>query len=80
MLCALCTVFDPAEGELDRAYSFGMELCEFGRLVLHGERPTLATSTPLTQPEHSLAELRTAKALYRSSETRQWEPVFPDTR
>lgn len=69
--------FEPVEGELDRAYSFGMELCEFGRLVLHGEQPTLATTKPLTQPEHSLVELRVAKALYKSSETHQWEPVFP---
>ena len=55
-----------------------MELCEFGRLVLYGEQPTLATTqSNLTQPEHSLVELRTAKALYKSSETHQWEPVFP---
>ena len=73
-----CAGFEPAEGELERGYSFGMELCEFGRLVLHGEEPTLATTKPnLTQAEHSLVELRTAKALYKSSRTHQWEPVFP---
>ena len=68
--------FEPADGELERGYSFGMELCEFGRLVLHGEQPTLATARPMTQPEHSLAEMRTAKALYKASETGRWEPVF----
>ena len=58
-------------------FSFGCEMVEFAKLVLLGEEPTLATTTAgLTQPEHSLVELRTAKAVYRSSESRQWEPVF----
>lgn len=51
------------------AKSFGPELEEFAAAVLDGK--------PLTAgPEHSLGELRTALALYRSAKSGQWEPVW----
>jgi predicted dehydrogenase len=53
-------------GRLD---AFGAELLDFERAVLDG--------TPLAaSPEYSLGELRTALALYRSAETKRWEPVW----
>jgi hypothetical protein len=46
--------------------------------VLEGLAPTLAVETSgLTQPQQSLAEMRVAKALYRASESKLWESVFP---
>ncbi len=49
--------------------SFGYELADFTSAVL--------TGTPLTAgPEYSLGELRTALAIYRSAESRQWEKVW----
>ena len=51
-----------------RQAAFALELADFAAAVLDG--------TPLTAtPEHSLGELRTALAMYRSAETRQWEKV-----
>jgi UDP-N-acetyl-2-amino-2-deoxyglucuronate dehydrogenase len=56
------------EGET-RGSSFGLELADFARAVLEG--------TPLVAgPEESLGELRTALAMYRSAENRQWEKVW----
>ena len=51
------------------APSFGYELHDFSLAVLEGK--TLAAG-----PEYSLGELRTALAIYRSAETRQWEKVW----
>ncbi len=51
------------------AKSFGPELADFAHAVLDG--------TPLAAgPEASLGELRTVLALYRSVESRRWEPVW----
>jgi predicted dehydrogenase len=54
------------EGRRD---AFGYELLDFERAVLDGA--PLAAS-----PEYSLGELRTALAMYRSAETKRWEPVW----
>lgn len=52
-----------------RDASFGYELADFASAVL--------TGTALTAgPEYSLGELRTALAIYRSAESRQWEKVW----
>jgi len=52
-----------------RAAAFGYELNDFAGAVLDG--------TPLEAgPEYSLGELRTAFAIYRSAESRQWEKVW----
>jgi UDP-N-acetyl-2-amino-2-deoxyglucuronate dehydrogenase len=52
-----------------RNASFGYELDDFARAVLDG--------SPLAAgPEYSLGELRTALAIYRSAESRQWEKVW----
>jgi predicted dehydrogenase len=52
-----------------RDASFGYELADFTNAVL--------TGTPLAAgPEYSLGELRTALAIYRSAESRQWEKVW----
>jgi UDP-N-acetyl-2-amino-2-deoxyglucuronate dehydrogenase len=52
-----------------RAAAFGYELNDFVGTVLDG--------TPLeASPEYSLGELRTAFAIYRSAESRQWEKVW----
>ncbi len=52
-----------------RDASFGYELADFTSAVL--------TGTPLTAgPEYALGELRTALAIYRSAESRQWEKVW----
>ena len=49
--------------------SFGPEIADFASAVLHGK--------PLEAgPEDSLAELRTALAMYRSAESGQWEKVW----
>jgi predicted dehydrogenase len=51
-----------------KAESYGAELDDFANAVLHG--------TPLAAPpEYALGELRTALAMYRSSESGQWEDV-----
>ena len=49
--------------------SFGPELADFASAVLDG-KPLAAG------PEHAVGELRTALAIYRSAETRRWEPVW----
>jgi predicted dehydrogenase len=52
-----------------RRDAFGFELLDFERAVLDG--------TPLAaSPEYSLGELRTALAMYRSAESKRWEPVW----
>ena len=52
-----------------RSDGFGYELADFASAVQKG--------TPLTAgPEYSLGELRTALAIYRSVESRQWEKVW----
>lgn len=52
-----------------RVAAFGYELVDFANAVLHG--------TPLAAgPEYSLGELRTALAIYRSAESKQWEKVW----
>ena len=51
------------------AKSFAPELDAFARAVLDGEEL-------IAGPEHSLGELRTALALYRSAESRAWEKVW----
>ena len=52
-----------------KAASYGVELHDFSLAVLHG-RPLAAT------PEFSLGELRTALAMYRSTESGRWEKVW----
>ncbi len=52
-----------------RAAAFGYELNDFAGAVLDG------TSLEAS-PEYSLGELRTAFAIYRSAESRQWEKVW----
>ncbi|PZC50389.1 MAG: putative dehydrogenase [Chloroflexi bacterium] len=54
-----------------RSDAFGVELNEFSRAVLHGEPFTAG-------PEHSLGELRTALAMYRSAKSGRWEQVAHD--
>ena len=56
------------EGEMFED-AYGLELADFARAVLHGTE--LAAG-----PEESLGELRTALAMYRSAESRQWEKVW----
>lgn len=52
-----------------RDAAFGYELADFANAVL--------TGAPLAAgPEYSLGELRTALAIYRSAESRQWEKVW----
>ena len=52
-----------------RHAAFGYELADFASAVMDG--------TPLAAgPEYSLGELRTALAIYRSAESRQWEKVW----
>lgn len=52
-----------------RLASFGYELADFAQAVL--------TGSPLAAPpEYSLGELRTALAIYRSANSRQWEKVW----
>ncbi len=52
-----------------RHAAFGYELVDFANAVMHGM--SLAAG-----PEYSLGELRTALAIYRSVESRQWEKVW----
>lgn len=56
------------EGEMFED-AYGLELADFARAVLDGTE--LAAG-----PEESLGELRTALAMYRSAESRQWEKVW----
>jgi predicted dehydrogenase len=56
------------EGEMG-GDAYGLELADFLRAVQHGTE--LAAG-----PEESLGELRTALAMYRSAESRQWEKVW----
>ena len=56
------------EKELGRAASFGYELQDFAEAVLNGK--TLEANA-----EYSLGELRAALAIYKSAETKQWEPL-----
>ena len=57
-----------AEGK-GHEMGFGLELDDFAHAVLEG--------CPLAAgPEYSLGELRTALAMYRSAESRQWEKVW----
>lgn len=69
-------VYSPAspEGRLVAApagwaKSFGPELADFTAAVLHG-KPLAA------EPEESLAELRTALAIYRSATSGKWENIW----
>lgn len=59
-------IMAPGKG---RQAGFGLELDDFAHAVLEG-RP------PAAGPEYSLGELRTALAMYRSAESRQWEKVW----
>ena len=52
-----------------RADSYGLELADFADAVLDGRRPAAPA-------EESLAELRTALALYRSADSGRWERVW----
>ena len=59
--------------EAGRAASFGYELQDFAECVLNGKE--LEASA-----EYSLGELGTALAIYKSTQTKQWEPVnYGDT-
>jgi predicted dehydrogenase len=55
--------------EEGRSASFGYELHDFSRAVLEGKALEAG-------PEYALGELRTALAIYRSAESRQWEKVW----
>ena len=52
-----------------REMAFGLELDDFAHAVLEGR-------SPVAGPEYSLGELRTALAIYRSAQSRQWEKVW----
>jgi predicted dehydrogenase len=59
--------------EAGRAASFGYELQDFAEAVLNGKKLE-------ANAEYSLGELRTALAIYKSAETKNWQPVnFDDT-
>ncbi len=50
-------------------HSYGPEFADFASAVLHG--------TPLAAgPEQAIGELRTALAMYRSADSKQWEKVW----
>ncbi len=48
---------------------YGAELADFSSAVLDGTRLQ-------AEPEYAMGELRAAKAMYRSEQTRQWEKVW----
>ncbi len=52
-----------------RGAAYGLQLNDFAHAVLDG-------STLAAGPEHSLGEVRTALAIYRSAESRSWEKVW----
>ncbi|MFT5089619.1 MAG: UDP-N-acetyl-2-amino-2-deoxyglucuronate dehydrogenase [Planctomycetota bacterium] len=52
-----------------RSASFGYELQDFALAVLEGKELEAG-------PDYSLGELRTALAIYRSAESKQWEKVW----
>ncbi|MEL6985501.1 MAG: Gfo/Idh/MocA family oxidoreductase, partial [Actinomycetota bacterium] len=54
-----------------RADSYGLELADFADAALDG-------AAPAAPAEDSLAELRTALALYRSVRSGRWEPIWDD--
>jgi predicted dehydrogenase len=58
-------------GQGNYLQSYEGELADFAAAVLDG-------TPPAAGPEHSLGELRAALAMYRSAETRRWEPVWED--
>jgi predicted dehydrogenase len=49
----------------------GKAIEDFANVVLHGARPKATAAD-------SLGELRTALAIYKSAETKQWENVWAD--
>lgn len=59
-------VMDAVQGKVD---SYGAELKDFAEVVLDGAMMAAA-------PEYSLGEFRTAKAMYRSIESKRWEKVW----
>ncbi len=56
-------------GQGNYLQSYDGELADFAAAVLDG-------TTPSAGPEVSLGELRAALAMYRSAETKRWEPVW----
>ena len=60
---------DILEEDQTRDSAIGLELADFAAAVLEGTELTAG-------PEVSLGELRTALAMYRSAESRQWEKVW----
>ena len=60
--------------------SFGYEIRDFADCILLGSpaaKPLAADcDVPRTQPEHSLGEMKTALALYKSAESGMWETVW----
>ena len=60
------------------ASTFGYELVDFAAAVQSGAAPAMPIEGGggKTQPEHSLGEMRTAQALYRSVASGQWEKVW----
>jgi len=72
----VCTVFDRAHRRGNAVgepggylMSYPGEFTDFAAAVLHGTPPAATAA-------HSLGELRTALALYRSVESRRWESVW----
>ncbi len=55
-----------------RADSYGLEVADFAEVVLS---PVAGAVEPAAAAEASLAELRTAQAIYRSATSGRWEPV-----
>ena len=66
-------VWEPCSGY---ASTFGYELADFAAAITEGRPPAVPVDGPRSQPEHSLTEMRTAQALYRSAETGRWERVW----
>jgi predicted dehydrogenase len=54
-----------------------LETADFAAAVLDGIAPQVPTTDAgKSQPEHSLGDMQTALALYRSTESDRWEPVW----
>jgi predicted dehydrogenase len=77
-----CSPPIPAAGITGYPASFGYEIRDFAQCILVGSslaKPRAADrDTPRTQAEHSLGEMKTALALYKSAETGVWETVWEE--
>ena len=77
-----CSPPIPDAGITGYPASFGYEIRDFSDSILVGSeaaKPGAADrDTPRTQAAHSLGEMRTALAMYRSAETGAWESVWKE--